>query len=174
MPAKMARHFGVRADELLLANGTDEALSLIVNTFVEPGDACCSSSRRTRCIASTLSWQARELSRRDIDLSEGWRLRARGQFPWDAVMAALREKPRVFFLPNPNSPTGNLLSLAELQRILEGAPRTMRRGGRSLFRIFGGYRDSVDSAIREFDRHAHFFEDGRTRGPALRLHFCQT
>src|SRR3974390_381487 len=36
---KAARHFGVRARELLLTNGTDEALSLIVNTFVEPGDA---------------------------------------------------------------------------------------------------------------------------------------
>ena len=36
--AKAARHFGVRPDELLLTNGTDEALSLVVNTFVEPGD----------------------------------------------------------------------------------------------------------------------------------------
>src|SRR6202050_5524790 len=35
---KAARFFGVRTDELLLTNGTDEALSLIVNTFVEPGD----------------------------------------------------------------------------------------------------------------------------------------
>ena len=33
--------------------------------------------------------------------------------------------PRVFFLPNPNSPTGNLLSARELQRILKAAPRTM-------------------------------------------------
>src|ERR1700681_3909576 len=36
---KAARFFGVRTDELLLTNGTDEALSLIVNTFVEPGDS---------------------------------------------------------------------------------------------------------------------------------------
>ena len=35
---KMARHFGVRPDELLLTNGTDEALHVIVSTFVEPGD----------------------------------------------------------------------------------------------------------------------------------------
>src|ERR1700730_3780297 len=35
---KMAKFFSVRPEELLLANGTDEALSLIVNTFVEPDD----------------------------------------------------------------------------------------------------------------------------------------
>src|SRR5579863_446278 len=35
---KAAKHFGVRADEVLLTNGTDEALSLVVNTFVEPKD----------------------------------------------------------------------------------------------------------------------------------------
>ena len=33
--------------------------------------------------------------------------------------------PRVFFLPNPNSPTGNLLSLPEIRRILTAAKKTM-------------------------------------------------
>src|SRR5580700_4310324 len=35
---KASRFFGVSTDELLLTNGTDEALSLIVKTFVEPAD----------------------------------------------------------------------------------------------------------------------------------------
>src|ERR1700689_1280048 len=35
---KLAKHFGVDASELLLSNGTDEALHVIVNTFVEPED----------------------------------------------------------------------------------------------------------------------------------------
>ena len=38
--AKLAKFFGVRTEELLLTNGTDEALSLVVNTFVEPEDEC--------------------------------------------------------------------------------------------------------------------------------------
>jgi histidinol-phosphate aminotransferase len=33
--------------------------------------------------------------------------------------------PRVFFLPNPNSPTGNLLSLPEIRRLLTAAKNTM-------------------------------------------------
>src|SRR6202050_5783736 len=34
---KAARHFGVRPEELLLTNGTDEGLSLLGKTFVELG-----------------------------------------------------------------------------------------------------------------------------------------
>jgi histidinol-phosphate aminotransferase len=46
-------------------------------------------------------------------------------FPWDQVLGALEQEPRVFFLPNPNSPTGNLLSHEELRRILMAARSTM-------------------------------------------------
>ncbi len=35
---KAAKHFGVKPSELLLTNGTDEALSLVVSAFVEPRD----------------------------------------------------------------------------------------------------------------------------------------
>ena len=52
MRRQMAKHFGVRPDELLLTNGTDEALHVIVSTFVEPDDAVLSSSRPTPCTAS--------------------------------------------------------------------------------------------------------------------------
>ena len=41
---ELATFFGVRADELLLTNGTDEALHLIADTFVEPDDS--GSARR--------------------------------------------------------------------------------------------------------------------------------
>jgi histidinol-phosphate aminotransferase len=40
------------------------------------------------------------------------------------VLKALRRRPRVFFLANPNNPTGTLVPLPELRRILEAAPRT--------------------------------------------------
>src|SRR5258708_36175871 len=34
--ARIARHFGVRSDELLLTNGGDDALRVFFDTFVEP------------------------------------------------------------------------------------------------------------------------------------------
>jgi histidinol-phosphate aminotransferase len=112
-----ARHFGVRPDELLLTNGTDEALSLVVNTFVEAGD-------RVLLVEPTYAMYRfySELAGARIVAP---RYDAAICFPWNVVMAELRARPRVLFLPNPNSPTGNLLSRRDLHRILRAAARTM-------------------------------------------------
>lgn len=114
---KAARYFGVRPEELLLTNGTDEALSLVVNTFVESGD-------RVLFVDPTYAMYRfySELAGARIVAP---RYDAEMRFPWNDVLAALRAGPRVFFLPNPNSPTGNLLSHGELRRILKAATQTM-------------------------------------------------
>ena len=114
---KVARHFGVRPEELLLTNGTDEALSLVVNTFVESGDRVLlvEPTYAMYRFYSELAGARLVAPRYDAEMC----------FPWNNVLAALRAGPRVFFLPNPNSPTGNLLSTRELRRILNAAKRTM-------------------------------------------------
>ncbi len=114
---KAAKHFGVQPGELLLTNGTDEALSLIVNTFVESGD-------RVLLVEPTYAMY-RFYSELAGAQMVGPRYDDAMCFPWNNVLAALRAGPRVFFLPNPNSPTGNLLSLRDIRRILKAAPRTM-------------------------------------------------
>ncbi len=114
---KAARHFGVRPDELLLTNGTDEALSLVVNTFVESGD--------TVLLAEPTYAMYRFYSELAGAKIAAPRYDAEMQFPWQEILAALKASPRVFFLPNPNSPTGNLLSHTELRRILNASKRTM-------------------------------------------------
>ena len=98
---KASKHFGVRPSELLLTNGTDEALSLVVNTFVEPRDGVLlvEPTYAMYRFYSELAGAQIVSARFDATMS----------FPWENVLAALKQKPRVFFLPNPNSPTGNLL-----------------------------------------------------------------
>src|SRR5579864_2272106 len=114
---KLAKFFGVSPEELLLTNGTDEALSLIVNTFVEP--KC-----KVLFVEPTYAMYRfySELAGAQIVAP---RYKAAMEFPWSDVFAVLKNAPRVFFLPNPNSPTGNLLSLPDLRRILKAARRTM-------------------------------------------------
>ncbi len=114
---KLARRFGVDASELLLTNGTDEALSLVVNTFVEPDD--------TVLLVEPTYAMYRFYSELAGARIVAPRYDARMQFPWDEVLGALRSAPRVFFLPNPNSPIGSILSHDELRRLLEAAPRTV-------------------------------------------------
>ena len=114
---QMVGHFGVEPEELLLTNGTDEALHVIVNTFVEPGD-------RVLLVEPTYAMYRfySELAGAEIEAA---RYDSEMRFPWRQVLGALAKAPRVFFLPNPNSPTGNLLALDELKRLLKSARRTM-------------------------------------------------
>jgi histidinol-phosphate aminotransferase len=114
---KAAKHFGVRPSELLLTNGTDEALSLIVSTFVEQRDTVLlvEPTYAMYRFYSELADARVVVARYDSAMS----------FPWKDVLAALHKKPRVFFLPNPNSPTGNLLSKQDLRRILSAARHTI-------------------------------------------------
>src|SRR5271155_1366036 len=114
---ELARFFGVHPRELLLTNGTDEALHLIVDTFVEPDDAVV-------LVEPTFAMYRfySELAGARI---HALRYDAAMKFPMNALLSALRGAPRVFFLANPNNPTGSVLRPAALRRILKAATRTL-------------------------------------------------
>ncbi len=114
---ELATFFGVRADELLLTNGTDEALHLIADTFVEPDDRVLlvEPTFAMYRFYSELAGARIQALRYDADL----------RFPMNALLAALRRGPRVFFLANPNNPTGSVLRPTDLRRILQAAAKTL-------------------------------------------------
>jgi histidinol-phosphate aminotransferase len=114
---ELARFFGVHNDELLLTNGTDEALHLIVDTFLEPDD-------KVSLVEPTFAMY-RFYSELAGACIQALRYNAAMQFPMKALLAALRGKPRIFFLANPNNPTGSVLRPAELRRILKAATKTL-------------------------------------------------
>jgi histidinol-phosphate aminotransferase len=114
---ELARFFDVHADELVLTNGTDEALHLIVDTFIEPDD-------EVLLVEPTFAMYRfySELAGARI---EALRYDDAMQFPLSALLTALRKGPRVFFLANPNNPTGSVLLPADLRRILKTATKTL-------------------------------------------------
>jgi histidinol-phosphate aminotransferase len=114
---ELSTFFGVRADEFLLTNGTDEALHLIVDTFVEPGD--------TVLLVEPTFAMYRFYSELAGARIQALRYDAAMQFPMKALLAVLRSRPCVFFLANPNNPTGSVLRPAELRRILKAATKTL-------------------------------------------------
>ena len=114
---RMAKFFGVRPDEMLLTNGTDEALHVVVSTFVEPDDSVL-------IVEPTYAMYRFYSELAGAKVLEP-RYGAEMEFPWKEVFHALRAGPKAFFLPNPNSPTGNLLLHTDLRRILKAATRTM-------------------------------------------------
>ena len=112
----LARHFGVKPTELLLTNGGDDALRVFFDTFVEPGShilICEPTFPMYRYYAEIAGARVEALHySREME------------FPLAAVLKALRNKPRVFFLANPNNPTGTLVGKSTIATILKVAPHT--------------------------------------------------
>jgi len=114
--AKLARYFGVASEELVLTNGGDDALRIFFDAFVDKG------SRILICEPTFPMYRYyAEIYEARIDVC---RYDEAMRFPLGDVLRALKKRPRVFFLANPNNPTGTLVPLPELQQILEAAPRT--------------------------------------------------
>src|SRR5438128_5145647 len=114
--ARLARYFGVAPEELVLTNGGDDALRVFFDAFVDAGShtlICEPTFPMYRYYA--------EIYGARIDVC---RYDAEMRFPLVDILKELRKRPRVFFLANPNNPTGTLVPWPELQKILDAAPRT--------------------------------------------------
>src|SRR5271157_4882655 len=114
---KLARYFGVHPDELLLTNGGDDALRVCFDTFVEP---------RTSILICEPTfpmyrYYTEIAGARVLSLHYGPNM----EFPLAAALAALRKKPRVFFLANPNNPTGTLVGKDVIRKLLHAATHTV-------------------------------------------------
>jgi histidinol-phosphate aminotransferase len=119
--SELASSFKVWPDELLLTNGIDDALKLICDTFVDPGDTLLVPALTFPMYQFFHSVAGGKIAALHCD--ENLRL------PLDGLLAALkrpgRRAVRWLALANPNNPTGTLISKADLKVILEVAPGTL-------------------------------------------------
>jgi histidinol-phosphate aminotransferase len=112
----LARYFGVRPQELFLTNGGDDALRVFFDAFVDGGSRiliCEPTFPMYRYYAEIYGARI-EACRYGDDMG----------LPLEQILAALRRRPRIFFLANPNNPTGTLVPASDLRRILRAATHT--------------------------------------------------
>jgi histidinol-phosphate aminotransferase len=114
---RLARFFGVRSQEVLLANGGDDALRVFFDTFVDAGSSvlfCEPTFPMYRYYAEIFGARVEVL-----------RYGSQMEFPMSAVLAAVKRSPRVLFIANPNNPTGTLLPAIGVEKILRAAKNTV-------------------------------------------------
>jgi histidinol-phosphate aminotransferase len=110
----VAEHLGVEADELLLTNGTDEAIHLVCETYLEADDEVV-------VVVPTFAMfeiYAAATGARVIAIP------AAGDFtdPLESVLKQINKRTRLIAVANPNNPTGAFVPIGELVRIAEAAP----------------------------------------------------
>jgi histidinol-phosphate aminotransferase len=114
---RLARYFGVRPSEMLLTNGVDDALRLLMEVFIEPGN--------TVLIPEPTFSMYRFFSQVAGARIFSVRYDEAMNFPLEATLRELRRSPHILFIANPNNPTGTLLDETALTRILDAARRTV-------------------------------------------------
>jgi histidinol-phosphate aminotransferase len=107
----LASFLGVAAEELLLTNGTDEAIQVLMNTYVDDEDEVLllrPSYAMYRFYAELAGAPVREVDYRSEDLS----------FPLEELLRAIGPSTRAVLLANPNNPTGTAISVGGIEQIL--------------------------------------------------------
>jgi histidinol-phosphate aminotransferase len=112
--AVVAAHLGVSVEELLLTNGTDEAIHLICETYLSPGD-------EVLIVVPTFAMfeiYAAATGARVIAIPAGEDF----VFPTQEVIRQITSRTRLIAIANPNNPTGAFVSAADLAKIAQAAP----------------------------------------------------
>jgi len=110
----LADFFHVPVERLLLTNGTDEAIQVFVNTYVNAGDEVLllrPAYAMYRFYAEVAGAAIREVEYCPPHM----------EFPLEELLAAITPATRAVILANPNNPTGTGVHLQGIERILKRA-----------------------------------------------------
>ena len=123
----LSRHLQVDARQLACGNGSDEIIDLLVRTYCLPGDRIV--TQKAAFQAYGLSAQVHGVTTLVAPVDDQYRI----DLP--AALRMIREDKRVkmFFLANPNNPTGAYVKDADLRRFLRELRKI--RGG-SVLAVF--------------------------------------
>jgi len=110
----IAAYFGVKPEQFVFTNGTDEAIQVLINTYVDDGQEVLllkPSYAMYRFYCEVAGAKVREIEYRQPDL----------EFPLQDVLDAITPETRAVLIANPNNPTGTGISMAAIDRILKRA-----------------------------------------------------
>ncbi len=111
---RLAQMYGVHPDQILVTAGSSSFLTIIGRTLLAPG---------LNAITSERSFIVYPI----VTKGPGGRLitvpRRDDSFDLDAILAAVDQDTRIVFIANPNNPTGTLLTLAQLDSLMERVPQ---------------------------------------------------
>lgn len=145
---KLAQSWGLRADDIIIGNGSNELIDLLIRVFCEPGDKIITPQKSF--VAYGVCAQAARVGKEEIRVDK--------HFKWDVdqfindFKKDHNSREKILFIANPNNPTGTYLTQSEVDRLLA------ELGGRDdLLIVFDeAYNEFVRA--KDFAHSSHFFK----------------
>jgi len=109
--AALAEYAGVPAESLILGNGADEIIDLLMRAYLDPGDELMDFPPSFAMYAFNAQLQdARVIS---VPRNERFGIDV------DAAIAALTDRTKIILLTSPNNPTGTVMPTSDVRRLLD-------------------------------------------------------
>jgi histidinol-phosphate aminotransferase len=109
----LAKTYNVDISQIILGNGSNELIELVVRTFVQSGDEVISAD--PSFVVYKMITQAAGGANVIVPLKEN-------RHDLEAMADRISERTRIVFIANPNNPTGTMNRLAEMDRFMDRVP----------------------------------------------------
>jgi len=109
----LADKFGLPFEQIILGNGANDLVELVVKTFAGPGDNVVSG--HPSFIMYEIAARIMDADYRPVPLRDY-------RFDLPAMADAVDERTRVVLIANPNNPTGTIVTRAEVEEFLGKLP----------------------------------------------------
>ncbi len=127
--AGVAKHFGLRTEEVLLTNGVDEAIHLLACAFLDEGDEVLLCTPSFFMYDVSCSMMTSKIVRVQADDSFA--------FPMERFLAAITPRTKLIMIATPNNPTGQIVSREQVLAICAAAPQAVVMADEAYFHFHG-------------------------------------
>jgi histidinol-phosphate aminotransferase len=139
--AVVAGSLKLAPEQVLLTNGVDEAIHLVCETYLEPGDEVLIVVPTFSMFEIYAQSTAAHVISIQANPKDGFR------FPTERVLSAISQRTRLIAIATPNNPTGAVVSRHELLQILDAAPHAAVLVDEAYYHFFG---ETVVDAMERF------------------------
>jgi len=113
----VAKHFGLRGEQVLLTNGVDEAIHLMCCAFLEAEDEALIATPSFFMYDVSIQMLTSHLRKVQSDGTM--------EFPFERFMRAITKRTKLIIVASPNNPTGAVVSREHLLAIAAAAPQAV-------------------------------------------------
>ena len=110
---RLAEFVGYGTDHIILGNGTNELIEMLIRTCIRPGENMVYAEQSF--IAYKLCGLAANAEIIEVPLKDM-------RYDLEAMAAAMNDKTKLVFIANPNNPTGTYVSKAEMDAFMKAVP----------------------------------------------------
>jgi histidinol-phosphate aminotransferase len=107
----LAKYASVRPENIILGNGSDEILDMLLKAFVEPGEEVIVSTPSFQIFQKAAMTASAKV--KAVRMQEDWRWNIEG------ILEAITPLTKLIYLCSPNNPTGSVLSEGEILKLME-------------------------------------------------------